>query len=145
MPIHKMSCDDGIFSAKTVGYVDNVDGRMWSNALKNYAKIDMYVLSAVIDMVEVNRICPTVIKAIAEAARIPNIGAIALVIDSSMSSQNARAVEKLADLPNVRVFFSFEEARRYANSRLTASVGSSAFAGMSMTRAFSYGYAFALR
>lgn len=143
MPIHKMNYDDGIFSAKTVGYVDNVDGRMWSNALRNYAKNDMYVLSAVIDMVEVNRICPTVIKAIAEAARIPNIGAIAIVIDSSMSSQNVRVIEKLADLSNVRVFFSFEDARRYAGSRLTASVGSSAFAGMSVARAFSYSYAFA--
>lgn len=143
MPIHKMSFEGGIFSAKTVGYLDNVDGRMWSNALKKHAKDDMYPLSAVVDMVEVNRICPTVIKAITETARIPNIGAIAIVIDSSMSSQNVRTIEKLADLPNVRIFFSFEEARRYAGNRLTASVGSGAFAGTNITRAFSYSYAFA--
>lgn len=143
MPIHKMHYEEGVFSAKTVGYLDNVDGRMWSNALKNYAKNDMLSMVAVIDMVEVNRICPTVIKAVAEGVRISNLNAIAIIMDSSMASQNARMIEKLTELPNVRVFYSYEDARRYVRSRLNASVGSTAFAGLHTTRAFGYSLSFA--
>lgn len=136
MPIHKMSCEDGVFTAKTVGYFDSVDGRMWANALRNYAKNDLTPLVAIVDMSEVNRICPTVIKAIVEAARTPNLQAIAVVLDTSMASQNARLLDKLMDVANLRVYYSRDEAQKYLRYKLNAPLGG----GVAYA---SYAYAFA--
>lgn len=137
MPIHKMSYEDGVFIAKAVGYFDNVDGRMWATALRNHAKNDYLPLAAVIDIAEVNRICPTVIKTITDSMRISNFSGIGLVVDSSMASINARALEKLIELPNVRIFYTREEAYRYARNRLNSGIGS-AYAATYRAMAFAF-------
>lgn len=109
MPIHRMQVEDGIFVAKTVGYLDNMDARTWANALR---KND--TSSAIVDMTEVNRICPTVPKMFAEANRLPNLRTIAVIVNPNMSSQNQRIVALLTEQPHVRVFTNADDARMHA-------------------------------
>lgn len=104
-----MHVEDGIFVAKTVGDLDNMDARTWANALR---KND--TSSAIVDMTEVNRICPTVPKMFADAIRLPNLRTIAVIVNPNMSSQNQRIVDKLTESSHVRVFTNAEDARMHA-------------------------------
>src|SRR5690606_27115527 len=112
MPIHRMNFENGIFAAKQVGYFDNLDGRMWANALHTHAKNDLLPLVAVVDIVEVSRICPTLVKTLTEVSKLPNLNGIAFILDPSMTSQHARIIEKLSEIPNLRFFQSSEDAYR---------------------------------
>jgi hypothetical protein len=120
MPIHKMTLEGDVFVARAVGYLDNMDAKLWANALQNHAGNSLLPIAAVMDMVEVNRLCPTVTKIFSEISRNPNMRAVAIVISDSMASQNARVIDKLGEIPGVRVFPTHEEANRFARSRLTA-------------------------
>jgi len=137
MPIHRMTLEEGVFNAKAVGYFDSVDGRMWANALRNQARGGQ-ALVAVVDIVEVNRICPTILKAVAEVTRLTNFNGLALVIDPSRCSQITRVLDKLGELPDVRVFFSHEDAERYARGRLNRALGSAYAMTFSTRPAFSF-------
>lgn len=139
MPIHRMTFEDQCFTAKAVGYFDNTELRLWANALNNHAESQSLPIVAVVDMVEVNRLCPTVTKIFTEAFKNPKMKGIALVMSDSMASQNMRVIDKLSDIPGVRVFATQEEAQRFARSRLStptvkagwggATVSAFAFAG----------------
>jgi hypothetical protein len=96
---------------------------MWANALRNQARGGQ-PLVAVVDIVEVNRICPTILKTVADVTRLANFNGLAVVIDPSRCSQLTRVLDKLGELPDVRVFFSHEDAQRYARSRLNRALGS---------------------
>lgn len=123
MPIHKMSLDDGVFFAKQVGYIDHVDARMWANALKNHAKTSDSPIMAVVDMTEVDRLCPTAIKEFTSSLQAVNILGVLLVTGDSMASRNSRVLGKLNELNGVRVFPTLDEARRFANTRVRPTVG----------------------
>jgi hypothetical protein len=117
MPIHKMTFEGNTFNAKAVGYFDNMELRLWANALNNHANTPIV---AVLDMVEVSRLCPTVTKIFTEAFKNPNMRGIALVISDSMASQNMRVIDKLGEISGLRVFMTDEEAHRFASARLSA-------------------------
>lgn len=36
MPIHNMNFESGVFFTRAVGYVDDVDVRLWATSLKNH-------------------------------------------------------------------------------------------------------------
>lgn len=109
MPIHRMHVENGIFVTKTVGDFDNMDARTWANALR---KND--TSSAIVDMTEVSRICPTVPKLFADANRLPNLRTIAVIVNPNMSSQNQRIVAQLLEQSHVRVFTNADDARIHA-------------------------------
>ena len=115
MPIHKMNFEGGVFFAKQVGYIDNVDVRMWANALGNHAGEAGMPVVAVVDMREVDRLCPTVLKVFSGILKIGNLRGVALVTSDMMASRNARVIEKLAQLPSVLVFSTLDDARQYAS------------------------------
>lgn len=119
MPIHKMNHSDGIFFAKPVGYFDSIDGKMWSNAFKNYAKNSYLSIGAIMDMTEVDRVCPTLMKVFGEIVKLDPLVATALIIDPNMYSRNSRVIDKIATYRNVQVFHSRIEAENYVNTRLT--------------------------
>lgn len=118
MPIHQMNYENGVFFAKQVGYLDNVDVRMWANALSNHAQDASTPVVAVVDMVEVNRICSTMPRIITDLLTAARIRGVVLVIGDSASSQTTRIISKLSDLGRVCVFPTFDEARRFAGSKL---------------------------
>jgi hypothetical protein len=120
MPIHKMSLEGDVFVTRAVGYMDNLDGKMWANALHNHADTHMFPIAAIIDMVEVNRLCPTVTKVINETIKASSIRGIGIVISDMMVSQNARMIDKLSEIPGVRIFATHADAERFAISRLNA-------------------------
>jgi hypothetical protein len=117
MPIHKMTLEGNTFIAKAVGYFDNMELRLWANALNNHADTPV---AAVLDMVEVSRLCPTVTKIFIEAFKNPNMKAITIVMSDSMASQNMRVIDKLGEISGVRIFSTLEEAQRFTKARLTA-------------------------
>ncbi len=124
MPIHKMNFEGGVFFAKQVGYIDNVDVRMWANALGNHAGEAGMPVVAVVDMREVDRLCPTVLKVFTSILKIGNLRGVALVTSDMMASRNARVIEKLAQLPSVLVFSTLDDARRYASKHTQSTFGS---------------------
>ncbi len=84
VPIHKMSFDDGMFFARQVGYIDYVDARMWANALGNHAENSGEPIMAVVDMLEVDRLCPTVIEVFETVLDKANVLGIVLVTGASI-------------------------------------------------------------
>jgi len=123
MPIHTMHHQNGVFFAKQVGYVDHVDARMWANALNTYAQASDFPIVAVIDMTEVDRLCPTTVKTFAQALESRNVLNIALIAGDLMASRNAKVLGKLADVDRLRIFSSRDAAQRFANERLQPSFG----------------------
>ncbi len=114
MPIHKMHLEDGVFFAKPVGYLDNVDARMWVNALRTHAEKSAMPITAVVDMLEVSRICPTVPQLFATAASHPNIRMIVLATGDSISAQKARVIDQISQIQDVRVASGVDDARKLA-------------------------------
>jgi len=123
MPIHKMNFDGGIFYAKQVGYIDNVDARMWSSAVGKYAKGADAPIMAVVDMTEVDRLCPTVIKTLQKTLNDGNLIGIVLITSDMMASRNARVMGKMGALDHVRVFSSFDDAHAYVQANLRPTFG----------------------
>ncbi len=119
MPIHRMNLSNGVFTAKQVGYVDKTDGQMWSNTLRTHAKRDPLPMTAVVDMTEATRICPTFVKWTQDVMKQSNVTAVAVVIDMNMASLHERVISKLSQVDRVRVFYSLDEAHDYARARLT--------------------------
>jgi hypothetical protein len=135
-----MSLEGEVFFTRAVGYMDNLDGKMWANALHNHAETRLLPIAAIIDMVEVNRLCPTVTKTINEIIKTASIRAVGIVISDSMISQNARMIDKLGEIPGVRIFATYEDAERFASARLSAPAP--ARGGMATVSAFSFAGAF---
>ncbi len=123
MPIHNMKYEGGVFTAKQVGYIDNVDVKMWSNALKKHAKNNDLPLIALIDMREVERLVPTVTKVFAGALASPNVVGVAIIASDTMGSRNAAILSKLDQLNGVRIFSTMEQAAAYARSQINPNVG----------------------
>jgi hypothetical protein len=123
MPIHNMNYEAGIFFTKQVGYVDDVDIRMWHNALNKYAKIGDTPVMAIIDMREIDRLCPTSTKVLSGALALPNVLGIAIVTSDVMCSRNARVFGTLNEQKGVRIFATTDDAYTFAQSRISPSVG----------------------
>jgi hypothetical protein len=110
MPIHKMVLEDGVFYAKQVGYVDNVDGRMWASTLANHAKRAALPLIALIDITEVHRFCPTVVNLISSAVATPNVNAVIIVTGTSLNSQVVKIIDKIGRHSGLHFVPTMEEA-----------------------------------
>lgn len=123
MPIHNMNYDSGIFFAKQVGYVDHVDIRMWHNALNKYASASDTSTVAVIDMRQIDRLCPTVTKIFTTALAIPNVVGIALIVSDAMYSRNDRVFKSLSELSGIRIFSNLDEGQTFAHTILKPSIG----------------------
>ncbi len=123
MPVHKMALDGSVFFAKQVGYIDSVDLRLWANALENYAKSNDRPLIALIDLVEVDRLCPTVIKVFTTLMKSPNVIGISIVTGESMASRNAAVMRKISEMRNVRIFNSMVEAQHFSKERANPQFG----------------------
>lgn len=122
MPIHKMNFEGGVFFAKQVGYIDNVDVRVWANALENYASEVNAPIAALVDMREVDRLCPSVLKIFARIVKIGNLCGVALVTSDTLVSRNARVIEKLSQLPGVLIFSGVSDAQQYASRMVRPSI-----------------------
>ena len=123
MPIHRMALEDHVFVTRQVGYVDHVDNRMWSNALSNYANSSDSPLMALLDVTDVDRLCPTILKVVNSIITNGNVLGIAIVTGDLMASRNANILSKLSQLPNVRVFSTYEDALRFADGYLHPTIG----------------------
>lgn len=126
-----MNIENQVMTARTVGYFDNMDGRTWANAVRANTP-----LVVILDLQEVDRICPTLVKVMAEVSRTAGLRSVLLVVSSTMSSQTARMVDKLAEYGNVRALPSYEEAEQQA--RITVSKAQSKAAAVSFARGFSF-------
>ncbi|MDX1991357.1 MAG: hypothetical protein SF029_03150 [bacterium] len=145
MPIHKMNFKDEVFFAKQIDYVDNVDAKMWLNALAKYARGSSTPIMAVVDATEATRLCPTVVKLFDEAIRLPNVRGVVIATGDVMTSQKSRVVSSLSELDNIRVVATREEAERYAAARLGGAISkgtrvAAAYSSFSMPT-FSFAYA----
>lgn len=140
MPIHKMQFEDGVFTAKSVGYMDNVDARMWANALRTHAEGSPFPITAVLDVLEVSRICPTVTQILTTALDNPNIRMVVLATGSSISAQKARVIDQLCQLQGLRIAAEVEDARRLAGVNRVgfAKIGAGSGAVSSFTMAAMY-------
>jgi len=122
MPIHRMSFDDGVFFAKQVGYVDHVDVRMWANALRHRAQNNDMPIMAVIDILDADRLCPTMITTFQVALEAANVLGIALVAGDPMTPRDSQILGQLKTSRHVRVFSSLDKAMNFARSRLHPSI-----------------------
>ena len=123
MPIHKMNFDGGVFFAKQVGYIDNVDARMWASALGKYAKGADTPIMAVVDMTEVDRLCPTVTKTLQKLVQDGNVIGIVLITSEMMASRNARVMGKMGGMDRVRVFNHFDDAHAFVRANINPTFG----------------------
>lgn len=123
MPIHTMNFDNSTFFAIPVGYFDNVDGRMWANALKNHAKKSPTPVVAVLDTSNVERMCSTLPKVFINALAYDNVLAIAIATSENMCSRHARVLNKLADVRDLRIFMSLTDAESFAQSQMNPQFG----------------------
>jgi len=126
MPIHKMNFSGNVFYAKQVGYIDAVDARMWASALAKYAKQSDSTIMSVVDMTEVDRLCPTVIKVLQKALMNGNVGGVVLVTSDMMASRNASVMGKMGKLDHVRVFSTVDDANSYVEAHVHPTFGTSA-------------------
>ncbi|TVR21651.1 MAG: hypothetical protein EA396_07965 [Anaerolineaceae bacterium] len=113
-----MNYESGVFYSKQVGYVDNVDARMWHSALRKHTKTAESPLVAVVDMQQIDRLCPTVVQVFSAALALPDMLGVIIISDQVMGSRNERVMSKLSALPGVRVFSSAESAMAYARTQL---------------------------
>lgn len=118
MPIHSMNYESGVFYSKQVGYVDNVDARMWHSALRKHVKTHEAPMMAVVDMQQIDRLCPTVVQVFSAALALPDMLGIVIVSDQAMGSRNERVMSKLSALSGVRVFSSMDSAMAYVRTQL---------------------------
>ncbi|GAB4522562.1 MAG: hypothetical protein OHK0046_35250 [Anaerolineae bacterium] len=123
MPIHKMTLEDGIFFSKQVGYIDNVDIRMWANALTNYANSSDRPIMALVDLIEVERLCPSILKVLGKVLLTADLFGVVMVVSDQMASRNASVLGKLSELDNVRIFDNLEEAQRFVKAQLNPTFG----------------------
>lgn len=123
MPIHTMNFENGVFYAKQVGYFDSVDVTMWANALSNHAKRSGMSIMVIMDVTQVDRMCPTMTKAIKKAAGNGELLGVAIIASEMMASRNERVMSKLGALENVRLFNSMESARVFIGNQVNPSFG----------------------
>lgn len=123
MPIHTMHVDNAVFYARQVGYVDNVDIRMWANALKKYTGSSEVPMMAVIDLTDADRLCPTAIKILSSCVVNGNLLGVAIAAGDTMASRNAAVLEKIGKIANIRIFPTLDQANRYADTQVRPTFG----------------------
>lgn len=123
MPIHSMHFDNAVFYARQVGYVDNVDIRMWANALKKHTSVSDVPMMAVIDLTDADRLCPTAIKVLTTVVVNGNLLGVAIAAGDTMASRNAAVLEKIGKIANIRLFPSLDQANRYAETQTHPTFG----------------------
>ena len=126
MPIHKMNFSDGVFYASKVGYTDAVDGKMWANALKKYASKSDFPITALVDLTQVDRLCPTLIKVYAKIMEEPNVHCIAIIINDAVLRRNGKVIDKLDAIPGVKAFTDVDIALSYCDGQLRPAIGAAA-------------------
>lgn len=118
-----MQHNEGVFYAQTVGYVDNVDGRMWASALKQRVRSAGAPVVAVLDLTDADRLCSTLPRVFVDVLKDDQIAGIALVVTGALASQQARVLDKLVALEGVRVFTGLDMANSYARDLLNPGFG----------------------
>jgi dihydroorotate dehydrogenase len=131
-----MQLENGVFVAKTVGEFDNMDARTWANGLRKNE-----TASALLDMTEVNRVCPTVPKLVAELNRLPNLRTLVILISPNISSQNQRVIDKLAENAHVRIMTNADDARRLAEIYANKTSGGAGVPAYTRAAVYSASYA----
>jgi anti-anti-sigma regulatory factor len=122
MPIHAMSFDEGVFFTKQVGYIDHVDASTWVDALSTCAQKSEGPVIAVVEMLEVDRISPTITDVCAIVLDNTNVLGIAVVTSVSMTPRNAPVLDELKALAGVRLFSTEDKALSYARAQLHPSI-----------------------
>ncbi len=123
MPIHTMSFNEGVFHARTVGYVDNVDGRMWGSAFKQYARSSDVPIVAVMDLTDADRLCSTLPRVLSDVLSEVNIAGVILVVSGALASQNMRVFDKIDRMDGVRAVGDINTATTYANGLINPGFG----------------------
>lgn len=123
MPIHTMNFNQGVFFARTVGYVDNVDGRMWGSALKEHARNSDVPVVAVMDLTGADRLCSTLPRVLADVITAENVAGVVLVVSGALASQQMRVFEKISRIQGVRAFDHLDDANGYAKHLIRPSFG----------------------
>jgi hypothetical protein len=122
MPIHRMSFENGLFFAQHVGYLDHIDVSTWADALSCHAQNSEVPVMAVVDMLGVDRVCPTMPQVVTTLLQMSNVLGIALVTSDLMTSRNAPVFDELKALPGVRLFSTMDKALTYSKARLHPSI-----------------------
>lgn len=123
MPINTMSFNNNIFFTVPVGYFDNIDGRMWANALKTHAKKSASPVVALLDTRGVDRMCATLPKLLINALSYENVLAIGIVTSESMSSRHDRVLKQLIGMRDLRIFMSLADAEMFASNQINPQFG----------------------
>jgi hypothetical protein len=118
LELSPISCGVTIFFSKQVGYVDHVDARTWVDTLVTCVRNKDTSVIAVVDMLTVDRLCPTVVVVCKVALDQGNVLGIVVVTNISMTPRNARVLDELKALSGVRLFSTVEKALQYAQSQL---------------------------
>lgn len=122
MPIHKMSFEDGVFFTKLVGYANHIDARRWFKALDACNMNNDAAIVAVVDMLDVDRISPTLADLCEIALADQNILNIAIIINNTMTVHNPQIIETLKSLSGVHFFSSSQMAMTFARSQVCPTI-----------------------
>ena len=118
-----MQLEDRVFFARSVGYFDNVDVRMWAKAFKKYAGDVEFTIIGVIDLREVDRLCATISKFLPELLQANGVAGLVVIVGDVMASRNARVLDKLNQLERVTFVQSQDEALSVSSRLLNPTFG----------------------
>jgi hypothetical protein len=130
MPIETMSYDGNLFFTRMVGYADHIDIRRWGKALRKHADSSLTPTVAIVDLLEVTRICPTILAVCEMVSADRDVSGVWLVVGAATTVNNLQIIEALRMLPGIFVVSSVEKAMQAARSQLLPrpfSVGSATF------------------
>ena len=122
MPIHEMSFAENIFFTRQVGYIDHIDVSTWADTLATHAQQSDVPIMAVVTMLEVDRLCPTIIDVCARVLKMTNVLGIGVVTGNSMTPRDSRILGQLKTLPGVHLFPTLDRALRFARSQSQPSI-----------------------
>lgn len=123
MPIHNMNFESGVFFTRAVGYVDDVDVRLWATSLRNHIKKSDGPVVAIMDLRETDRLCPTTLKILTSSLQADGVLAVGIITSDSMNSRNASLMSKIGGLPRIRMFMDMDDGYVFARSQLQPTVG----------------------
>ena len=98
-----MTIDGSVFFARMTGYVDRVDASTWADMLVTCAQNRDVSIMAVVDMLEVDRLCPTMVQMCEITLDQANVLGLVVVTGAAMTPRNARVLDEL----NRRVYKTF--------------------------------------
>ncbi|GAB4326604.1 MAG: hypothetical protein Kow00117_13860 [Phototrophicales bacterium] len=123
MPIHNMHFESGVFFTRAVGYVDDVDLRLWATSLKHHTKKSDSPVVALVDLREADRLSPTMLKILVSTLQSGNVLAIGLITSDTMNSRNASIISKIGALQGLRMFTNIDDGYVFARQQLQPSAG----------------------